>query len=104
VVVLGGIKISDLDGTFLQSATVTVGNLQAGDTLTAATAGTNLIASYQNGVLTISGSATVATYLKALKSVKLLATGGVGLARTLTVTVNDGDLTSAETTRTVTML
>jgi len=101
--VLAGLMVADPDGAFLAGATVTIGNAQAGDTLNAVTAGTGLTATFSGGVLTISGTARLATYFKVLKSVTLIAAGGAGTLRTLSLTVSDGNLDSDTATRLVTV-
>jgi hypothetical protein len=101
--VLAGLKLTDPDSAFLTGATVTIGNAQAGDTLNAVTANTGLTVINSGEVLRISGTASLATYLKVLKSVTFIATGGAGTLRTLSLTVNDGDLESAPATRLVTV-
>ena len=92
--------ITDLDNTRLQGATVQIGGLQPGDALTInkLTSGrvSGISFSYNAGTLALSGSATLATYLKVLKLIKFSATGGAGVTRTLTLTVTDGvDATAA---------
>ena len=60
-----GITVSDVDSLELASATVSIGTgFFAGDTLAAVTTGTSISASYNagTGVLTLSGSDTVANY------------------------------------------
>jgi len=101
--VLAGIKLTDLDSAFLVGATVTIGNAQAGDVLAAVTKGTGLTATFSGGVLTLAGSASLATYLKVLKSVTFTAVGGVGILRTLSVTVDAGVLISDTVGRAVTV-
>ena len=99
--VLAGIKLTDPDSAFLAGATVTIGNAQTGDTLSAVTANTGLTATFNGGVLTISGTASLATYLKVLRSVRFIATSGTGPVRTLSVAVDDGLLPSDPATRLV---
>jgi hypothetical protein len=101
--VLAGIKITDVDSAFLAGSTVTIGNAQAGDTLAAVTTGTGITATFSGGVLTLTGSASLATYVKVLKSITFTASGGVGIVRGLSVTVDDGQLTSDPVSRAVTV-
>jgi hypothetical protein len=46
---------------------------------------------YANGTLTLTGNATIATYLKVLKLVKFATTAGAGLNRTLSFQVTDDE-------------
>jgi VCBS repeat-containing protein len=108
VAVAGPLKVVDVDNTRLQGATVTIMSTpQAGDMLTInkLTSGTvsGIGFSYSAGVLTLTGNATLATYLKVLKLVKFAATGGTGVNRTLEFKVFDGDLWSTGPSRTVTV-
>jgi hypothetical protein len=103
--VAGNLKITDLDNTRLQSARVEiVSGFEAGadELMVTIKAGSGLSATYVNGVLTITGNATLATYLAVLKSLKfkssLTALGG---NRILSFTVNDGLLDSTAVTRMV---
>jgi len=59
------------DGTNITQATVSIlpGGFQPGDTLSANTAGTNIHASYSNGILTLTGSDTPQDYSKVLDTV-----------------------------------
>jgi hypothetical protein len=102
-VALAGLKLVDPDSAFLRGATVTITNVQAGDVLAAVTGNTGLTAVFQNGTLTIRGTASVATYLKVLRSVTFTAAGGAGIVRTLSVTIDDGDLIGDPATRPVTV-
>ena len=66
------VTTSDVDGTTLASATVSItGGLLAGDTLAADTTGTGITASYNTttGVLTLSGADTIAHYNQVLQHV-----------------------------------
>ena len=93
-----GLALADPDsGDNIVSATVTVGGFIAGDTLTVGTAG-GLTTSFSNGTLTLSGTASIATYQTALDSVDYTFTptdgdptgGGSDTSRTIDWTVNDG--------------
>src|SRR6202044_2227619 len=97
------ITVSDADSLDLASATVSIGNgYLVGDNLTAVTTGTTITASYEpgSGVLTLSGSDTVAHYQQVLESVTFSSGStnptnfGSDLLRSLTWTVNDGTLAS----------
>lgn len=109
VAVAGPLSITDLDNTHLQGATVTIsGGLQAQDALTAVTTNTGITATYDpaTGKLTLTGNATIATYLKVLKSVKFSTTAAGSGSRTLSFQVTDGEPSnplSNIVTRTVTV-
>jgi lipopolysaccharide export system protein LptA len=104
---------TDSDNTSLVSATVSItGGLRAGDTLTFSTAGTSITGSYNSstGVLTFSGVDSLADYQTALQSVQFH--GGenptdfsrTDTSRTVTWTVNDGLLTSAPQSSSVSVI
>src|SRR5262249_41173225 len=103
---------TDSDNTKLFSATVSVGSFFAGDVLSAVTSGTSITASYNtsSGVLTLSGTDTFAHYQTALGTVKFTSTSdnptdyGSDTSRALVWSVNDGLLTSAPQTATVTVV
>jgi hypothetical protein len=112
VVASPAITASSVDNLDLASATVSItSGFFAGDTLAATTTGTGITATYNatTGVLTLSGSATVAHYQTVLRSVTYQSTstnatnGGTDLSRTLTWVVNDGTLNSNSVTSTVTV-
>ncbi|NBR07951.1 MAG: LamG domain-containing protein, partial [Planctomycetes bacterium] len=100
-VIDAGITISDADDTNLASATVTITNAVTGDVLSfnnnnSATYG-NISGNYANGVLTLSGTATLAQYQAALRSVTYLSTsedptvGNTRNNRTITWSVTDSN-------------
>ena len=64
-------RLRDVDSATLQSMTVTITNIANGanELLAANTLGTSIIASYNNGVLTLTGNDSVANYEQVLKSV-----------------------------------
>lgn len=102
-----GASIKDADNTTLQSATITLTNAQAGDLLSVngqLPAGI-LASSYdtQTGVLTLSGSATLADYQAALAQIQFSNTGdNPGSSdRTIQVVVSDGSANSNTGTVTV---
>ena len=113
VVASPGITVSDVDNLNLASATVSVSTgFLTGDTLAAATTGTSIIASYNTatGVLTLTGSDTVAHYQSVLDSVTYISTSanptnsGADLSRALSWQVNDGTLNSNTVTSSVTVV
>ncbi len=99
-----GTTVSDTASTTLASASVAiVGGFLAGDTLAAATAGTNISASYAaaTGVLSLTGSDSLAHYQQVLDSVSYASSKqdptnfGADASRTISWTVNDGVVNSA---------
>ncbi|HLL90813.1 MAG TPA: putative Ig domain-containing protein, partial [Tepidisphaeraceae bacterium] len=91
-----GLSLSDVDSTNLVGATVTItGNFVAGqDELDATTGGTNITANYNaaTGVLTLSGTDTVANYRTVLRSVTYRNTSDNPStdSRSIRFTVSDG--------------
>jgi lipopolysaccharide export system protein LptA len=103
---------SDSDSPQLVSATVSVGSFFAGDTLSVSTAGTSLTSSYNSstGKLVLSGLDSFAHYQTALDTVKYGSTSdnptdfGSDNSRVLSWVVNDGLITSAPQSQTVTVV
>ena len=96
VAVAGPLSIKDVDNTRLQGATVSIAtNGQSQDVLTINGQQHGTVSGIQfdfvNGTLTLTGNATIATYLKVLKLVKFATTSGAGLTRTLSFQVTDGE-------------
>jgi len=95
------------DGANLENATVTITNLQDGakEVLTVDTSGTSISDSYDTatGVLSLSGSDTVANYQQVLRTVKYNNTFVTPntTARTIEFLVNDGSLNSTTATTAV---
>src|SRR5207245_1144698 len=92
------LTVTDPDsGGNLTSAKVIIGGFISGDTLTVGTAG-GLSTAFNNGTLTLGGTASVATYQTALDSVQYSfspsngdPTGdGTHTSRTITWSANDG--------------
>jgi lipopolysaccharide export system protein LptA len=104
--------VGDSDNDALIGATVTLGNRFAGDLLGVSTTGTSITASYNSstGVLTLSGKDSVSHYQAVLDSVTYTSTSdnptdyGSDTSRTVTWSVNDGLLTSAPQTATVSVV
>ena len=95
-----GLTIVDNASATLASVKVLIGGFIAGDTLTVGTPG-GLVTSFSSGTLTLTGSASLATYQTALDSVAYGFTagrdptfGGGQIRRTLSWSVNDGTLGS----------
>ena len=86
--------VADADGTMLAWTKATITNRPDGDSekLEADTSDTPLTSSYANGVLTLSGAASLAVYQEVLTTVKYSNTASSPQAgdRTITVVANDG--------------
>ena len=101
--------LSDVDSANFTSLTVTITNLLDGaaESLSANTAGTSISASYNSGtgVLTLSGSDTVANYQQVLRTVAYNNTSlnPTTTARSITFVANDGTSNSNVGTTTVNM-
>ena len=100
VLVAPSLTVTDAQSTTLESATVVLAaGSSLGDTLTAATAGTAITASYASETLTLSGTDTLADYQAVLESVAFAGTTAVPGARTVVWTASDTTTTaSAEST------
>ena len=105
-----GTTVSDAASTNLVSGTVSItSGFLTGDTLAATTAGTSITASYNasTGVLSLSGSDTLAHYQQVLDSVSYSSSSqnptnsGADPSRTISWLVNDGTLNSAAQSTTV---
>jgi hypothetical protein len=97
VIVDNTVTVSDVDSPNLVGATATISNgLQSGDTLHFTDQNGISFVSYAGGVLTLSGSASVANYQTALQSVTFDnstnddPTNGAHTTRTITWQVDDG--------------
>ena len=93
VAVDAGLTISDVDSATLQSATIAIENFQSGDTLIFAnTLGITGSFNTETGVLTLTGSDTVANYQAALESISYqnLNPDAPTTDRTISFQVNDG--------------
>ncbi|MBV1928810.1 MAG: DUF4347 domain-containing protein, partial [Gammaproteobacteria bacterium] len=100
--------ISDVDDTHIESATITLTNFQTDDVLAASSLPAGITASAYNsstGVLTLSGSATLAEYEIAIETITFNNTseGPDTTDRSITVVVNDGDDNSSTATTTITV-
>ncbi len=99
-----GLTVTDLQSTTLASATVTIsGGFAAGDVLSVGTAG-GLSTSYNaaDGILTLSDTASLATYQTALESITFSTSSSLLDSRTISYSASDGTLTSSAATSTVT--
>lgn len=90
------------DGNTLNSATVRITNLLNGasEVLSAVTNNTNITATYNNGILTLTGSDTVANYQQVLRSIAYNNTAIIPntTARNIEFVVSDGSLNSTVAT------
>jgi len=107
VVLDSGLTLADATSTTLASAKVVIGGFVSGDTLTVGTPG-GLTTGFSSGTLTLTGSASLATYQTALDSVSYGFTsggdptgGGSHTSRSITWTVNDGTNSSSGATSTL---
>jgi hypothetical protein len=103
-----GATVGDPESANLVSGTVSItGGFLTGDTLGASTTGTSITATYNAGVLNLSGSDTLAHYQQVLDSVSYSSTNqnptnfGTDASRTVSWVVNDGTLNSAAQSTTV---
>jgi hypothetical protein len=101
-----GVKVADEDNTTLVGATVAIsGNFQSNQDVLEFVDQSGISGSYNagSGVLTLSGSAALADYQAALRSVAYRNTsdGPNPAVRTVTWTVNDGTANSAGATSTI---
>jgi hypothetical protein len=103
-----GLTVADVDSASLTGATVTIsGNYTSGEDVLAFTDQLGITGSWDagTGVLTLSGTTTVANYQAALRSVTYANTSESPstAVRTVSFVVNDGALSSTAATRTVTV-
>ncbi len=101
------LTITDVDDTNIESATVTIsGGFVSAEDVLAFTAGSGITGSYSGGVLTLTGSATLAQYEAVLETVTYRNSNGDNPntgTRTVTWVVNDGSANSAGVTSTITV-
>jgi hypothetical protein len=106
------IMVADPDGATLASATLTIGGgfVGSGDVLTAVTIGTGIAASFDAGmgVLSLTGTASIADYVAVLRSVTFGSGddpthGGANTSRTLSLTVDDGSAGGVSIAATITL-
>jgi Ca2+-binding RTX toxin-like protein len=107
IVATDALTITDENSANLTGAVITITNLLDGvdEVLTVDTTGTSITASYTNGVLTLSGTDSVAAYEQVLRTLTYenLSQNPDGSDRTITVVVSDGSLGSSPVTATVTV-
>ncbi|WP_460239629.1 Ig-like domain-containing protein, partial [Aurantivibrio plasticivorans] len=99
------IAISDVDDTQIESATITVQSVEAGDLLIVGSLPSGISASAYNpttGEITLSGSASLADYQTAIRAIQYTNDGSSTAAtRDVSVIVNDGDADSNVATTTI---
>jgi large repetitive protein len=108
VIVDGGITVTDADNANLFSATISItGNFQSAEDVLQFTDQNGITGSYNpaTGVLTLSGSSTVANYQTALRSISYNNTAVIPNTsnRTISFRTNDGAVNSNIATKTVTV-
>ncbi|WP_347870647.1 tandem-95 repeat protein, partial [Plantibacter sp.] len=108
VAIDSSLTVADIDSPTLASATVRLsGNFTAAEDVLAFTSQNGITGTFDSatGVLTLTGTATVAHYQAALRSVTYRNTSSnpSTLPRTISVTVSDGALSSTVATRTITI-
>ena len=107
-VIDGSLTLADADDTHIESATISItsGFVSGEDVLSFVDSG-SIIGSYNagSGVLTLTGSASKASYESALESITYQNTSDYPSTgnRTVTWLVNDGDANSAAVTSTITV-
>ncbi|MCD4758092.1 MAG: cadherin-like domain-containing protein [Arcobacteraceae bacterium] len=89
--ILSNIELSDVDDTNLESAKIELTNFKAGDTLSGGTNSYGIAIAITNGVVELSGSATVEQYEEVLESFTFETTSDIRDVRTFEYTVFDGD-------------
>ena len=102
--ITGNLSISDVDDTQIESATVTISNnYVAGEDLLTFIPQAGITGTFSNGVLTLTGSATLADYEAAIHSVTYsnASENPSAATRTVEITVNDGDANSNPLSRDV---
>ena len=92
--ILQDVQLSDVDDANLEGATVTLTNFMAGDVISANNLPTGISASINDGVVTLSGTASVATYELALESLTFESSSDDRTPREFEFIVTDGDKTS----------
>ena len=96
--ITGSTTVSDIDDTNIESAVVSISSNFSADDVLGFTDQNGITGSYDsvNGILTLTGSATLVDYQAALQSITYVNTSDdpSDLTRTVTIQVNDGDVDS----------
>ncbi|KAA1420959.1 tandem-95 repeat protein [Nocardioides humilatus] len=100
--VSNGLLVADVDNANLASATLTINSPVSADLLSF-TNQSGITGSFASGVLTLTGSASVATYQAALRTITFSnpTSNTPGTSRTITIVVNDGTASSAGLNRVI---
>ncbi len=98
------VVITDLDSEEIDSATVTLNDPAAGDELGWGAVPEGIAAAYSGGVLTFTGSASVAVYQQLLQSVTLTSTGAGLKSVSFAVVDADGNASSVPAGTVVTVV
>jgi trimeric autotransporter adhesin len=104
VAIDSGVTVTDSDDTNIESARVRIsGGFESGDILTFEDQSTiSGVYNPEGGVLTLTGSASVADYQAALQSIRFQTSGAaVEPSKTIEFVVNDGDADSNAATKTI---
>jgi len=94
------LTLSDSDSINLTGATITIGGYQTGDALVFSNTA-NITGHFTNGVLTLTGTDTVANYQAALRSISYVSDSSDPAERTINFQVTDGVDASNTVSRTV---
>ncbi|MDO8340780.1 MAG: VCBS domain-containing protein, partial [Candidatus Woesebacteria bacterium] len=103
------VSVTDPDNATITSATITIATNKDGtnDLLIPGTLPVGITASAYNsttGVMTLSGTASLASYQAAIRAINFDTTGTSALARGINVVVNDGTAASNTATATISIL
>jgi large repetitive protein len=99
-----GIEVDDPDNASLTQARIAIANFDADQDVLAFNPidGINITGEFKDGVLTLTGNASLAQYEEALRSITYFnKSNNPSLTRTVEIIVRDDELDSAPTTRTI---
>ena len=101
--ITGNLSVDDVDNTQIESATVTISNYVANEDILSVVEQFGITGNYASGVLSLSGSASLAQYEAVIHSVAYtnLSDDPSAATRTVEIVVNDGDSDSAPVFRDV---
>ena len=106
--ITNSITVTDVDDTNIESAVISIsGNYQNGQDVLSFTNANGITGTWNavSGTLNLTGTATLANYQLALRSVRYFnnSENPSTISRTVSFTVNDGDLSSTAVTRQITI-
>jgi len=109
VLLTGTITVTDVDDTNIESAVISIsGNYQNGQDILSFTNANGITGTWvaATGILTLNGSATIANYQLALRSIRYSNSSDnpSTLPRIISFTVNDGNLSSTPVNRQITVV